>query len=156
MFDRIRRFFSRSSSRQEQPGTNQGEVDLNKLWEDLQDLIVQNEAKLFFNEKHIKKLEYALHWEKGIVASTSNDSFKRFALRRVRSLQERLNRLSRCSSIYHDNINFNSSLAEKIEEMSAAGMKMVSSEELEEIVLTHEEKFQAHRELMDSVRSIGE
>ena len=65
-------------------------------------------------------------------------------------------RLSRCSTVYNDNINLHSEMAERLEEMRAEGMKTVSSEILEEVALDHDELYQKHRDIVVSIKSLSD
>jgi hypothetical protein len=112
-------------------------------------------VKLVENEDLITKVEAASLEEEQKVRGANSDFEKRAALRRVRSARKRIECLSRCSGIYRDNIHMQSSLSERLEDMRVQGMKTVSTELLEEMALDYEEMYNKHREIVNSVKSMG-
>jgi hypothetical protein len=146
MLGKIRRLF--------QSEENEEQLDLREIFEDLQKLVLHNQVKLTENENLIARVEAASAEDEAIVRGENDDFRKRCALRRVKVQRKRLKRLARCSSIYNDNINMQTQISERIEDMRVSGLKTITANMLEEIAVDNEEAYAKHREMINTVNSM--
>ena len=154
MLGRLRRFFSRAPT----AGTDSGdELDLDVLFVELNELLAKNKIKLVENERLMDKVELECKSAEFYVKSFGdilNDVSKRCSLRRISSLRKRVKRLNHCSTIYNDNITMHMHMADRLEDIRISGLKTVTSDMLESIVLDSEEHYQKHRDLVNSVKAM--
>lgn len=152
MFEQVRRFFSSLWSRDSERRDIEGiQLDLHELFNDLREQILLNEVRLAENEDLITRVENSSKEEEEKVRQAETDFERRSALRKVRSLRKRIERLTGCSRIYHDNINMQTALAERLEDMRVSGLKTISADVLEEMELDYQEMYNKHRDIMGSI-----
>lgn len=108
------------------PKTND-KYDINELIDEIDDLIVQNKIGNLEIDREIErnKLFESVRIER-IKEGIDNKHIKNLLLREILSYRKRLTQLDRCNDIYQINIDVNSALKTKLEDMLAAGLKSVS------------------------------
>lgn len=153
MFAKVRQLFSSLWFRIGQRGINH-RLDLEQLHLDLQEVIVRNELKLAENENLISTVLSDIKAESEKVKTTSIQFLKNAYLRKIRSAQNRINTLNRCSKIYHDNILMHTRLADRLEEMRVSGIKSIDADAFEEIVVDHQERYDKHLDAVNAVKSM--
>ena len=155
MFTKLRELLTSMFQRTKEEKDDGVQYNLTELYGELQELILHNQVRLADNEGLIAKVEAASSDEKLRVRNADTDFEKRAALRRVRSCRKRVERLSRCSTVYHDNINMQTALSERLEDMRVSGLKTVSEDLLSEMAVDYDEMYNKHRELVNSVEAIS-
>lgn len=150
MLVQIRRIFSKLTSAFKKNRTDSGEIRIEPLIEEMEELIYKNRIKLIENEGLIDKIERdSLKEEKRIYAE-DNDVLKRCSLRRIKGYRKRIELLQQCSTILNDNINVHTEMMERLEDMRVSGMKNITAEMLEEIALDNQEMYRKHEEIIDA------
>lgn len=153
MFTKIRQLFS-TFWPLGQGRRSDNRLNLEQLYSDLQEIIVQNELKLAENENLISTILSDIEIESEKVKNATVEFLKNASLRRVRSAQNRINLLNRCSKIYHNNILMHTRLADRLEEMRVSGIKNIDFNTFEEIMMDHQEMYNQHLDTINSVKSM--
>lgn len=142
-------FFSRGDDAE-----RRGTLNLIELTNDLDKLVTENQIKYLENEALIEKLKVKRDHTVEEVKQLENLALKRCKLRSIFSLKERMKRLSRCSSIFNDNIDFQITMIDKLENMRIAGDKCVTEDQLSELAVAVEERYQEHREFISDAMAV--
>jgi hypothetical protein len=155
MLGKLRKLFSRTEDDDDDGDRDRSQLDIEEIYDGLQQLITHNKIKLVENEGLIDSVEEASSEEEKTFKESDNDILKRLYLCRIKILHKRKSRLSRCSTVYNDNINIQIQMSDRLDEMRASGLTTITADILEEIALDYEEMYQKHRNMVNSVKAIA-
>lgn len=129
------------------------EVSIEDLLDDLSALLAKNQVGYTENEREIARVRvFEQERIERIKAGVSSEHMKRIVLREVLGLRKRLGNLERVSRVYQQNIDIHLVVEQRLEDQLATGMKVISQDQLQNIVLDHEEQLLEHREVMASAK----
>jgi hypothetical protein len=134
------------------------EVSIESLLDDLATLLAKNQVGYAENEREIDRVKvFEQDRVERIKAGVSSEHMKRIVLREVLGLRKRLGSLERVSRVYQQNIDIHLVVEQRLEDQLATGMKVITQDQLQNIVLDHEEQLVEHREVMlDNSDYIGD
>ena len=132
------------------------ETPIGELLNDIKALLAKNKIGFLEIEREIGRVKiFEQNRVDQVKEGLKNECRKRMTLREIVSLRKRLKTLDRVGNVYQQNIDIHLAIQEQLEDQLAAGMKSMTQDQLEEIVLDHEEMLTEHREVMASSRAVS-
>ena len=163
MLDKICRLFfqdlqpeSGDSRGSNSNGRAKEELNLEQLFDDLNNLITRNQAKFAENEDNIRRAEAACATEEEFFRGLDHNILKRCSLRRIRGLRKRVKNLLRIGTVYNDNISMQTQMSDRLENIRVSGLKVVTPDMLENIEMDCEEMYRQHRDTVASVKAMAD
>lgn len=154
LFDRIKSLLSRAPLPDETRNLLSGVRDVDALRRGLDEIATENEVAAREIEREIERLSKQEHQHKERVGQGGiTEREKLGALREIKRLRQRMDSLERRFKIHQDNVSLHLGLFDRITEMQAMEMKLVSQTQIEELAVDYEEKMEKHRDIMVAARA---
>lgn len=154
LFDRIKGLLSRAPLPDETRNLLSGVKDVDALRRGLDDIATENEVAAREIEREIERLSKQEHGHKErVLAGGVTEREKLQVLREIKRLRSRMESLDRRFRIHQDNVSLHMGLFDRITEMQAMEMKLVTQGQIEELAVDYEEKMEKHRDIMVAARA---
>lgn len=151
---RIKSMFKRGEVPEKTEMIISGVESVHELRRALDDEITENEVYAGQVERELEKIGDQIEDKKALIkAGESNERAKINHLRAIKRLKQRADSYERRLKILQDNIDLHLAVLHRIDEMEAMEMKAIQREQIEEIAVDYDERSEAHRELVNVVRS---
>jgi hypothetical protein len=152
--DKIKSLFTRETMPDETRLLLAGVENVHELRRGLDEIVTRNEVELKEVEREIDKLEKIEVAEKDkIKAGTLTDREKANTLRYVKRLRTRMDSYQKRHKIHQENIDLHLALLDRIDEMEAMELKAVKQEQIDEIAVDYQERFEKHKEIVNASKA---
>ena len=152
--DKIKGLFTRETMPDETRLLLAGVENVHELRRGLDEIVTRNEVELKEVEREIDKLEKIEFAEKDkIKAGTLTEREKANTLRYVKRLRTRMDSYQKRHKIHQENIDLHLALLDRIDEMEAMELKAVKQEQIDEIAIDYQERFEKHKEIVNASKA---
>ncbi|RMG14094.1 MAG: hypothetical protein D6731_10850 [Planctomycetota bacterium] len=149
LLEKIKGLFSRGQLPEETRLLLSGVTDVAELRRGLDEIVTRNEVEARDIEREIEKLARLENDQKERIARGNlNKREKTNTLREIQRLRRRMNSLEKRHRIHQDNIDLHLGLFDRITEMEAMELKRVTQEQIEEIAVDYDERYERHKDIM--------
>jgi hypothetical protein len=154
LLDKIKGLFSKGSLPEETQLLLSGVADVAELRRGLDEIVTRNEVEARDIEREIEKLaRLEADQKERIAAGSLTKREKTNTLREIQRLRRRMASLEKRHRIHQDNIDLHLGLFDQITEMEAMELKRVSQQQIEEIAVDYDERYEKHRDIMQTARA---
>lgn len=151
MLDKIRQLLNSLTGRNLDLGGIRS-IRLDDLVVELELSIAENRIRYATNEGVIAKLQVEKCQLLIETDKIQQVNLKQCKQRRIRTLEQRIERLDRHSQVYNENIDLHQELIDRIACMKASGLKQISQEQLEELTIEISEAQEEHSNIINEAR----